>query len=125
MSVCWSGTRALGAYSLLGGGVPIPEQRLRRALDSFPLFSLLCFHVSDGSGPPLSPLQDSPGFLALQGILPVSSLLSSYCLLSVCFCVISRPPPAASGHPSSVHRNTLRLTANTMPFSSCPFPRPI
>ena len=29
---------------------------------------------SNGSGPPLSPLQDSPGFLALQCLFPLSSL---------------------------------------------------
>ena len=39
--VCWSGLRDLEAYSLLGGGVPIPEHRLSRSLDSVPLFSLL------------------------------------------------------------------------------------
>ena len=38
LSVCWSGLRDLKAYSLLGGGVPIPEQRLRQSLDSVPLF---------------------------------------------------------------------------------------
>ena len=36
-SVCWSGLRVPIAYSLLGGGVPIPEQRLCWIIDSFPL----------------------------------------------------------------------------------------
>ena len=73
--------------------------------------------------PPFSPLQDSPGFLSLQGILPVSSLLSSKCLLSVRFCVVGRPPPAASGHPSSFRwkSSTLRLTSDQCPLLvSCP-----
>ena len=73
--------------------------------------------------PYFPPLQDSPGFLALQGILPVSSLLSSNCLLSVRFCVGVRPPPAASGHPSSFRRKSsaLRLTADQCPLLvSCP-----
>ena len=41
MSVCGSGLRVPIAYSLLGGGVPIPEQRLCWTLDSVPIFSLL------------------------------------------------------------------------------------
>ena len=43
LSVCRSGLRALEAYPLLGGGVTIPGQRLRRAIDSVPLFSFLYF----------------------------------------------------------------------------------
>ena len=75
------------------------------------------FPISDGSGPP-PPLQDSPGFLALQGILSVSSLLSPKCLLSVRFCVVGRIPPAASGHPLSFRRKSsaLRLTADQCPL---------
>ena len=42
--------------------------------------------------PPYPPLQDSPVFLALQCISPIFSLLSSYCLLSVRFCVVDCPP---------------------------------
>ena len=84
--------------------------------------------------PPFPPLQDSPGFLALQGIFPVSSLLSSNCLLSVRFCVAGRPPPAASGHLSSFRRKSsaLRLTTDQCPLLvSCPAyaglhpPRPV
>ena len=37
MSVCRSGIRVPIAYSLLGGGVPIPEQRLCWTLDSVPI----------------------------------------------------------------------------------------
>ena len=37
LSVCWSGLHGPIAYSLLGGGVPIPEQRLCGTLDSVPL----------------------------------------------------------------------------------------
>ena len=37
LSVCWSGLRGPIAYSLLGGGVPIPEQRLCGTLDYVPL----------------------------------------------------------------------------------------
>ena len=37
ISVCWSGLHGPIAYSLLGGGVPIPEQRLCGTLDSVPL----------------------------------------------------------------------------------------
>ena len=36
LSVCRSGLRVPIAYSLLGGGVPIPEQRLYWTLDSVP-----------------------------------------------------------------------------------------
>ena len=63
------------------------------------------------------------GFLALQGILPVSSLLSSNCLLYVRFCAGVRPLPSASGHPSSFRRKSsaLRLTADQFPLLvSCP-----
>ena len=37
LSVCWSGIHVPIAYSLLGGGVPIPEQRLCLTLDSAPI----------------------------------------------------------------------------------------
>ena len=37
ISVCWSGLHGPIAYSFLGGGVPIPEQRLCGTLDSVPL----------------------------------------------------------------------------------------
>ena len=37
LSVCWSGLHGSIAYSLLGGGVPIPEQRLCVPLNSVPL----------------------------------------------------------------------------------------
>ena len=73
-SVCCSVLRALEPYPLLGGGVPTPGQRLRRALDSVPLFSLLCFPSTMVPPPPLYPLQYSPGFLSLQCLLPESSL---------------------------------------------------
>ena len=74
MYVCGSGLQLPIAYSLWGGGVSIPEQRLCWALDSVPIFSLLQFPFSDVLGPPLSPLHDSPGFLSLQCLFPVSSL---------------------------------------------------
>ena len=37
LSVCWSVLHGPIAYSLLGGGVPILEQRLCGTLDSIPL----------------------------------------------------------------------------------------
>ena len=37
LSICRSGLRVPIAYSLLGVGVPIPEQRLCWTLDSVPL----------------------------------------------------------------------------------------
>ena len=37
LSVCWSGLNGPIAYSLLGGGIPNPEQRLCGTLDSFPI----------------------------------------------------------------------------------------
>ena len=109
--------------------VPVPEHRLNRSLDSVPIFSLLCVPSVMVMFPPFSPLQDLPGFLSLQGILTVSSLFSSYCLLSVCFCVVDRPPPAAAGHPSSV-RWKIRVHPSgwlptKMPFSWCPVQRPV
>ena len=67
-----------------------------------------------------------PGFLA-QCILPVSSLFYSYCLLSVRFCSVGRPPPAASGHLSSVRRKSpdLGMTSDRCPspgfLSSVPY----
>ena len=64
MSVCWSGLHGPIAYSLLGGYVPIPEQRLCGTLDSVPLkFKVTTFctrlrSLPDGvrgvSPPPLS-----------------------------------------------------------------------
>ena len=36
MSACGAGIRDLEAYSLLGGGVPVPEHRLSRSLDYVP-----------------------------------------------------------------------------------------
>ena len=125
LSVCWTGLHGPIAYSLLGGGIPIPEQRLCGTLDSVPLFSLLFSRKTMVLVPPLSPLQDSPGFLA-QYSLPVSSLFSSYFLISVCVCSVSRPPPEASGHSSSVWRNSsaLCLTADQCPLLvSCPASR--
>ena len=80
------------------------------------------FPVSGGSGPPPFPaIQDSPRFLALQGIFPVSSLLSSYCLLSFRFCVFGRPPPAAAGHPSYV-RWRIPLQPSGWMRTKCPSP---
>ena len=66
--------------------------------------------------PSSPPLQDSPGFLA-QCSLPASSLLSPYLILSIRFCSVGHPHPAASGHPLSVRRKStqLRLTANQCP----------
>ena len=123
MSVCWSGLHGPIAYSLLGGGIPIPEQWICGTLGSVPIFLVYYFPVKRWFwSPPLSPLQDSPGFLA-QCSFPVSSLFSSYCLLSVRVCSVGRPPPAASGHSVSVRRKstTLRLTANQCPLLvSCP-----
>ena len=43
MSVCRTGLRDLIAYSLLGSGIPIPEQRLSRDLDSVPLHLVFYF----------------------------------------------------------------------------------
>ena len=40
MSVCGSGLQDPKDYSLLGGGVPVPEHRLSRSLDSVPIFRL-------------------------------------------------------------------------------------
>ena len=127
LSVCWTGLRDLEAYSLLGGGIPIPEQRVSRSLDSVPLFSLLCFPVKRWFwSATLPPLQDSSGFLA-QCSLSVSSLFYTYCLLSILFCLFGRPPPAASGHPSSVRRKSpsLRLTSDQIPFSWFPIQSPV
>ena len=126
-SVYWSGIHGPIAYSLLSGGIPIPEQRLCGTLDSVPFFSLLFSRQTMVlvPPPPLSPLQDSPGFLA-QCSSPVSSIFSSYCLLSVRVCSFGRPPPAASGHSASVRQmfTTLRLTADQCPLLvSCPVSR--
>ena len=61
-------------------------------------------------------LQDSSGRLALQNILPVSSLLSSFFLLSVHKRLFSRPPPV-SGPP---HRSSLivRPPESYQPYGS-------
>ena len=77
MSVCGSGLRYPIAYSLLGGGVPVPDNRLNWSLDSVPIFKFLCFPSVMVLVPPFPPLQYSAGFLAPQSILPVSSLFSS------------------------------------------------
>ena len=63
------------------------------------MFKCLCIPVRDISCPLLSPpLQDSPGFFALQGIIPVSSLLSSF-LLPLCPYQSIHPPPSSSVWP--------------------------
>ena len=104
-----------------------PRTVSRRSLDSVPLNLVYCFpRQTMVLVPPFSPLQYSPGFLS-QCSLPVSSLFSSYCLLSVRFCSVGRPPPAAYGHPSSVRKNYthLRLTVDQSPspgfLSSVPY----
>ena len=78
--------------------------------------------------PPFPPLQDSAGFLALQGILPVSSLFSSYMPPLRLFLCIQPAPSSVWSPPSSVpHRPsvgklpTLRLW--TTNFLFC-FPGP-
>ena len=123
LSVCRSGLQDLKAYSLLGGGVPIPEHRLSRSLDSVPIFSLLRFPFSDGSGPPLSPLQDLPWFLALQFLLPVSSLLlpiasSLSVSVSSALHLHQRLSPVVS--PSEVYNPTADCQPNTLLMVSCP-----
>ena len=121
MSVCWSGLRDLEAYSLLGGGVPIPEQRLRRYLDSVPIFSLLCFMSTMVLFPPHLPSKIHPGSCP-QCILPLASLLSSHCLLSVHFCVVGRPPPAALSpviRPSEVYNPPADCRQNALLLVSC------
>ena len=77
-----------------------------------------------------SPLIPPPRFTRFPfPPVPFARILSLpfYFLLSVRFCVVVRPPPAASGHPSSVRRKstTLWVTADQMPFSWCPVQRPI
>ena len=52
VSVCWSGLHAPIAYSLLGGGVPIPEQRLCGTLYSVPLRSKVTTCCTRLSSPP-------------------------------------------------------------------------
>ena len=56
LSVCWSGLHVPIPDSLLGGGIPIPEQRLCGTLDSVPLFSLLFFCQTMVLPPPPPPL---------------------------------------------------------------------
>ena len=66
MSVCRSGLRDLEACSLLVGGVPIPEHRLSRSIDSVPIFSLLWFPSEMVMVPPYPPSK-------IQCLFPVSS----------------------------------------------------
>ena len=118
LSVCWSGIHGPIVYSLLGGGIPIPEQRLCGTIYSVPLFSLLFSRQTMVLIPTPSPPSK---------IHPVS-LPSAVCLYPLYFLPdasspsvsvhVGRPPPAASGHSASVQRKstTLRLTADQYPL---------
>ena len=125
LSVCWSGLRDLKDYPLLGGGVPIPGQRLSRALCSVPIFSLLCFLSTMVPVPPYPPFKIHPGSLPSSAFCPYP--LSSF-LLPPLRPFLCRRPFTSSGvcHPSAVYRKSsaLRLTADQTPFSWCPVQRP-
>ena len=128
ISVCWTGLQDLPAYSLLGGFVPIPEQRLGRSLDSVPLILVYYFLPSDDGYVPPPPLTPSPRVTRVPCAVQFACILSLFflCLLSVRVCSVGRPPPAASGHSASVRRKstTLRLTADQCPLLvSCPASR--
>ena len=73
----WSGHRGSKAYSLWDSVVPKPEHRLWLPLDSVPNFKILCF-PSEIILLRFPTLRNSSGCLALQYILPVSSVLSSF-----------------------------------------------
>ena len=99
-----------------------PEHRLWLHLDSVPIFkvSMFPFRADLGSFP-LPPLWDSSGRLALPNILPVSSLLLSFFLLSVHNAYSAAPlqclvPPIVRP-PSSVRR---RATNPPAPADQCP-----
>ena len=78
--------------------------------------SLLIYPSKDCSGTPLLP---PPRFTRVPCQVQFACILSlsPYFLLSVRFCSVGRPPPAASGHPSSVGQKstTLPLTADQCP----------
>ena len=107
-----------------------------RSLDSVPLHLVYYFSRQNMVlVPPFYPFQDSSRFLS-QCSLPASYISSLYCLLSVRFCFVGRPPPAASGHLSSVRRKSthIRLTADqcsspgflsSVPYESPPPPWPV
>ena len=126
LSVCWTGLRDLKAYSLLGGGVPIPEQRLSRSLDSVPLFSLLWSPLAMVMVPPYPPSKIHPGSLPSSDFCTYT--ISSFLLPTLRPFLCRRPSTYSSVcHPSSARRKstTLRLTANQMPFSWFPVQRPV
>ena len=79
LSVCRSGHRDPKDNSLLGGGVPFPEHRLKRSLESVPL--ILGFYVFPSMmicSLPFSPTRFVRAPYSFSNILPVSSLFSSY-----------------------------------------------
>ena len=101
-----------------------PRTEANRSLESVPL--ILVYYLlpsNDGSAPPS--LLPPPRFTRVTCPVQFDRILSLFflCLLSARVCSVGRPPPAASGHPSSVWRNYphLRLTSNQCPLLvSCP-----
>ena len=126
LSVCRSGLWDLEAYSLLGSGVPVPEHRLSRSLDSVPTFRLPCFSSVMFLVPPFPPpprctrVPCPPGHFA--------RLLSPFFLLPLlCPFLCGRPSTSSSGWASVVRLSedsftTLRLAAdkNALLLVSCP-----
>ena len=101
LSVCWTGLRYLTDYSLLGGGIPIPEQQLSWALESVPL-NLVCYFPRQTMvlvPPPLPP----PRFARFTCPVQFASLLSIFFLFPPLRpCLFSRPSPSSSVWPPVV-----------------------
>ena len=116
LSVYGSGLRYLGVYSLLGGGVPNPEHRLSRSLDSVSIFSLLWLPLAIVLVPPYPPSKIHPGSLPSSAFCPYP--VSSFLLPPFRPFLCRRPSTSSSVcHPSSVRwkSTTLRLNADQMP----------
>ena len=101
---------------IIGWCDSIPEHRIRRPLDSVPMFKFL--FVSPSVMVLVTsffPLQYSPGFVPSRAYFRSPLSFRPFCLLSVHIRVFSRPPPAASGTSSSFRRKVYSHPADGRP----------
>ena len=110
----------------MGGGVPIPGQRLSRALCSVPIFSLLCFLSTMVPVPPYPPFKIHPGSLPSSAFLTVSSLflpIASSLSVSILSAVHLQQRLSPVACASEVYNPPADCQQNALLLVSCPASR--